>query len=156
MEATTADAPSGERYASGGPGKGLFAPNLALAFKATVDRLVDDEAIIWYDGEERKAASWTEAAERVRQYAGGFAKLGIAKGDTVAMMTNNRPEFVRGRHGDRLPRRSPVLDYQTSSPDQIKYVVGDAGRRSQSSRLRSSKSSTRRARSCRRSSTDRS
>ncbi len=127
MEATTADAPSGERYASGGPGKGLFAPNLALAFKATVDRLGDDEAIIWYDGEERKAASWTEAAERVRQYAGGFAKLGIAKGDTVAMMTNNRPEFYAADMAIVSLGGVPFSIYQTSSPDQIKYVVGDAG-----------------------------
>ena len=127
MEATTADAPSGERYASGGPGKGLFAPNLALAFKATVDRLGDDEAIIWYDGEERKAASWTEAAEQVRQYAGGFAKLGIAKGDTVAMMTNNRPEFYAADMAIVSLGGVPFSIYQTSSPDQIKYVVGDAG-----------------------------
>ena len=127
MEATTADAPSGERYASGGPGKGLFAPNLALAFKATVERLGDDEAIIWYDGDERKAASWTEAAEQVRQYAGGFAKLGIAKGDTVAMMTNNRPEFYAADMAIVSLGGVPFSIYQTSSPDQIKYVVGDAG-----------------------------
>ena len=61
MEVTTA-----ERYASGGPGKGLYAQNLALAFKATVERLGDDEAIVWYEGDERKSASWNVAAAQVR------------------------------------------------------------------------------------------
>ena len=44
MEVTTA-----ERSASGGPGKGLYAQNLALEFQATFERLCDDESIIWYD-----------------------------------------------------------------------------------------------------------
>ena len=41
MEATTA-----ERHASGGPGRELYAQNLALAFQATVERLGDDPAIV--------------------------------------------------------------------------------------------------------------
>ncbi len=122
MEVTTA-----ERFASGGPGKGLFAPNLALAFKATVERLGEDEAIVWYEGDERQSASWNVAAARVGQYAGGFAKLGLAKGDTVAMMTNNRLEFYPADMAVSALGGVPFSIYQTSSPEQIEYIVADAG-----------------------------
>ena len=122
MEVTTA-----ERTASGGPGKGLYAQNLALAFKATVDRLGDDEAIIWYEGDERKSASWNVAAAQVRQYAGGLAKLGLEKGDTVAIMTNNRTEFYAVDMAAVSLGGVPFSIYQTSSPEQIQYVVSDAG-----------------------------
>src|SRR5687767_14890479 len=88
MEATTA-----ERYASGGPGKGLYAQNLPLAFRATVERLGDDPAIVWYEGSEERSLSWNEFSQRAARLAGGLAKLGLGKGETIAMMTNNRPEF---------------------------------------------------------------
>jgi long-subunit acyl-CoA synthetase (AMP-forming) len=122
MEATTA-----ERYATGGPGKGLFAQNLALAFKATVDRLGDDLAILWYEGEEQRSASWNEFAARVSRVAGGLAKLGLGKGDTVAMMMNNRPEFFAIDMAAVSLGGVPFSIYQTSTPEQIQYVVSDAG-----------------------------
>ncbi len=122
MEVTTA-----ERSASGGPGKGLYAQNLALAFQATVERLGDDEAIIWYEGEERRSASWNVAAAQVRQYAGGLAKLGLQKGDTVAIMTNNRTEFYAADMAAVSLGGVPFSIYQTSTPEQIVYVVSDAG-----------------------------
>jgi long-subunit acyl-CoA synthetase (AMP-forming) len=122
MEVTTA-----ERTASGGPGKGLYAQNLALAFKATVDRLGDDEAIVWYEGDERRSASWSLAAEQVRQYAGGLAKLGIEKGDTAAFMTNNRLEFYPADMAVSALGGVPFSIYQTSTPEQIEYIVSDAG-----------------------------
>jgi long-subunit acyl-CoA synthetase (AMP-forming) len=122
MEATTA-----ERFAAGGPAKGLFAQNLALAFKATVDRLGGDPAIIWYEGEEQRSASWNELAARVSRIAGGLAKLGLAKGDTVAMMMNNRPEFFAIDMAAVSLGGVPFSIYQTSTPEQIQYVVSDAG-----------------------------
>ena len=88
MEVTTA-----ERYASGGSGKGLYAQNLAHAFRATVERLGDDPVIIWYEGDDERSLTWSEFAARAERIARGLASLGLGKGDTVAMMMNNRPEF---------------------------------------------------------------
>jgi long-chain acyl-CoA synthetase len=115
-----------ERYATGGEGKGLYAQNLALAFQATVERLGDDDALVWYEGEERHSASWNVAAAQVRQYAGGLANLGVRKGDTVAIMTNNRPEFYAADMAAVSLGAVPFSIYQTSSPEQIAYVVSDA------------------------------
>ena len=121
-----------ERYASGGPGKGLYAQNLALAFEATVERLGDDPAIVWYEGEDgatERSASWNEVRDRVGRIAGGLAKLGLGKGDTVAMMLNNRPEFFPMDLAAVSLGGVPFSIYQTSTPEQIRYVVSDAGAR---------------------------
>jgi len=118
MEATTA-----ERYASGGPGRDLYAQNLAKAFHATAERLADDPAIV-AGGEE---ISWAELRQRVDRLAGGLAKLGVGKGDTVAMMMNNRPEFFLCDLAIVSLGGVPFSIYQTSSPEQIQYVVSDAG-----------------------------
>ena len=118
MEVTTA-----ERYASGGPGRELYAQNLTHAFARTVERLGDDPAIVAADGE---TTSWSELSARVGRIAGGLAKLGVGKGDTVAILLNNRPEFIACDLAVVSLGGVPFSIYQTSSPDQISYVVADA------------------------------
>ncbi|MEK6277499.1 MAG: AMP-dependent synthetase/ligase [Actinomycetota bacterium] len=118
MEITTA-----ERFASGGPGREPPAKNLYEAFVATVDRLDDDVAIRTADGEE---TTWNELRGRVDAIAGGLAGLGVGKGDTVALLLNNRPEFIACDMAAVALGGVPFSIYQTSSPEQISYVVGDA------------------------------
>jgi long-chain acyl-CoA synthetase len=121
MEVTAA-----ERYASGGPGGELYAQNLAIAFAETVDRLRDDPAIVWFEGDDRRSVSWAELRDRVGRIAGGLAKLGLGKGDTVAIMLNNRPEFIPLDLAAVSLGAVPFSIYQTSSAEQIQYVVSDA------------------------------
>ncbi len=120
MEVSTA-----ERYASGGPGVEPPAKNLYEAFLSTVERLGDDDAILAPDD---YSISWNDLRKRVDAIAGGFAGLGVGKGDTVAIMLNNRPEFIPVDLGAVALGAVPFSIYQTSSPEQIAYVVGDAGR----------------------------
>jgi long-subunit acyl-CoA synthetase (AMP-forming) len=120
MEVTTA-----EGYASGGELPGLPAPNLVKAFYASADRL-GDEVAIRTAGDE-VTISWNELRERVHRIAGGLAKLGVSKGDTVALMMNNRPEFIPCDLAVVALGGVPFSIYQTSSPEQIEYVTGDAG-----------------------------
>jgi long-chain acyl-CoA synthetase len=116
-----------ERYASGGPMPALVAENLFKAFEATADRLADDVAI--KDDQRGVELSWNEVRERAGRLAGGFAKLGVAKGDTVALMLNNRWEFIPTDLAVVALGGVPFSIYQTSSPEQIQYVVSDAGAR---------------------------
>jgi long-subunit acyl-CoA synthetase (AMP-forming) len=122
VEVTTA-----ERYASGGPGGDPAHANVFAAFLATADRLGDDVAIRTED--DSVAWSWSELAEKAGRIAGGFAELGLGKGETVAMMLNNRPEFIPCDLGAVALGGVPFSIYQTSTPEQIAYVVGDAGAR---------------------------
>src|SRR5688500_12205474 len=121
MEATTA-----ERYASGGPARDLYAQNLALAFEATVDRIGDDPAIRMGEGDDEIVLTWNEVRAKVARIAGGLAALGVGKGDTVAIMLNNRTEFIPIDLAAVSLGAVPFSIYQTSSPEQIEYVVGDA------------------------------
>ncbi|MGZ5311774.1 MAG: AMP-dependent synthetase/ligase [Solirubrobacterales bacterium] len=120
MEVTTS-----ERYASGGELGELYAPNLVKSFYKTVDRLGDDVAIRTQDGSYE--ISWSELRDRMHRIAGGLAKLGVKKGDTVALMLNNRPEFIPCDLGAVALGGVPFSVYQTSSPEQIEYVCDNAG-----------------------------
>ena len=126
MEATTAEATAKERYASGGPGKGLHAQNLALAFRQTVERIGDDPAIKAGEGDDAVEMTWNEVDAKSRRIAGGLASLGFSKGDTVAIMLNNRPEFIPIDLGAVSLGGVPFSIYQTSSPEQVQYVCSDA------------------------------
>ena len=71
--------------------------------------------------------TWSELRERVDALAGGLAKLGVKRGDTVALMLSNRPEFHLADLAVMTLGAVPYSIYLTSSPEQIAYVVGDAG-----------------------------
>jgi long-subunit acyl-CoA synthetase (AMP-forming) len=120
MESATA-----ERHASGGPAKEPAAANLYEAFLASAERLGD--ATFIRTGDDAIAWSWNDVAARVRRLAGGLAGLGLQKGDTVAMLLNNRPEFIPCDLAAVSLGGVPFSIYQTASPEQIAYVAGDAG-----------------------------
>ena len=122
MEVTSA-----ERYASGGEAPEPPAPNLVKAFYATADRL-GDEIAVRTDGDE-VTITWNELRDRTHRVAGGLAKLGVRKGDTVAVMLNNVPEFYPCDLGAVALGGVPYSVYQTYTPEQIAYLVNDAGSR---------------------------
>ena len=70
--------------------------------------------------------TWGDYDERVRRTAAGLAALGVRRGDTVATMLTNRPEFhwvdVAAMH---LGAQAFGL-YNTSSQEQLEYVLRDA------------------------------
>jgi long-subunit acyl-CoA synthetase (AMP-forming) len=119
VEVTTA-----ERYASGGEPPELPARNLVEAFYAQVDRLGDELAI--RDEARERELSWNEVRDAVHRIAGGLAKLGIEKGDTVAIMLNNRWEFIPSDLAAVSLGAVPFSIYQTSAPEQIQYLLSDA------------------------------
>jgi long-subunit acyl-CoA synthetase (AMP-forming) len=111
-----------ESYVSGGPAAELPVASLYEGFMATVERLGDDVAL--RAGE--RTQTWSELSAQVNRVAGGLASLGVEKGDTVALMLANRPEFVACDLAAVALGAVPFSIYQTSSPEQIAYVVGDA------------------------------
>ena len=90
MEVTAA-----ERYASGGPARELHAQNLALAFEATVDRIRRRPGDRRGSG-RRRGPDHLDRAPRAgrRGSPAGSPSSASRKGDTVAIMLNNRPEFI--------------------------------------------------------------
>jgi long-chain acyl-CoA synthetase len=113
-----------ERRASGGEAPKLPAENLVKAFYGVVDRLSDDLAI--RDEARDKELSWNELRDVMHRIAGGLAKLGVTKGDTVAIMLGNRWEFIPTDLGAVSLGAVPFSVYQTYVPEQIQYLLSDA------------------------------
>ena len=73
--------------------------------------------------------SWAEYAARVRRIAGWLAAVGIGRGDTVALMMTNRPEFNLVDTAAIHLGAIPFSIYNTSAPDQISYLFSNADNR---------------------------
>jgi long-chain acyl-CoA synthetase len=114
------------RETSGGPLAPPRHDNVFRAFQATVAELGDAAALRW---DRDQSLSWKELAARAGRIAGGLAALGIGKGDAVAIMLPNRPEFFACDLGAMALGAIPFSIYQTSSPDQIVHCVADSGAR---------------------------
>jgi long-subunit acyl-CoA synthetase (AMP-forming) len=65
----------------------------------------------------------------VRRRAAGLAALGIERGDTVGFMLVNRPAFFLTDCAAMHLGATCFSVYNTSSPEQIEYVCGDAANR---------------------------
>ena len=70
--------------------------------------------------------TWGELEQRVDALAGGLARLGLKRGDTIAIMLVNRPEFHVVDLAAMTLGATPFSIYQTYAPNQIEYVVSDA------------------------------
>ena len=78
-------------------------------------------------GAPTTSVTWREYAERVRKIAAGLAKLGVSRGDTVAIMLTNRPEFHIVDTGVLHTGATPFSIYNTLAPEQIAYLFSNAG-----------------------------
>jgi long-chain acyl-CoA synthetase len=70
--------------------------------------------------------SWADYAHRVRRIAAGLAGFGVTRGDTVALMLTNRPEFHLVDTAAIHLGATPFSIYNTNSPEQINYAVTHA------------------------------
>jgi long-subunit acyl-CoA synthetase (AMP-forming) len=73
--------------------------------------------------------TFAEYAERVRRLSVGLHALGVRRGHTVGFMLTNRPEFHLIDTAAMHLGATPFSIYNTSSPEQIAYLLSDAGNR---------------------------
>src|SRR4029077_19317618 len=78
---------------------------------------------------DRISITFAEYAERVRRITAGLHALGVGPGDTVGFMLTNRPEFHLLDTAAMHLGATPFSIYNTSSPEQIAYLLGDAANR---------------------------
>jgi len=102
----------------------MSAPTLAAAFRITASENGGETWVKNRDGSV--VISWDDGLERVDRIAGGLRKLGIGKGDTVALMLVNRPEFHIVDFGVMTAGGTPFSIYQTYTPEQIDYLLEDS------------------------------
>jgi long-subunit acyl-CoA synthetase (AMP-forming) len=73
--------------------------------------------------------SWGDYGRRVARLAAGLASLGVRRGDTIAMMLENRVEFHLVDMAALHLGATPFSIYNTSSAEQIKHFFENAGNR---------------------------
>jgi long-chain acyl-CoA synthetase len=91
-----------------------------------------DEAVTGADagaGDGGQTLTWSQARQRVLELAAGFADLGLAPGERVALMLPNRSEHVLADLGAVHAGGLGVTLYATLAPEQIAYVARDCDAR---------------------------
>jgi long-chain acyl-CoA synthetase len=102
----------------------LDAATMCEAFQMTAAGRPDQVALRTLA--DRTTITFGEYLDRVRSLAGGLHALGVGHGDTVGLMLANRPEFHLLDTAAMHLGAAPFSIYNTSSPEQIAYLLGDA------------------------------
>ena len=107
--------------------KALQEPTLCAAFQVTAAEHPDRVALRT-KGDEF-SMTWAEYRDKVRALAGGLAGLGLGRGDTIALLLTNRPEFHWVDAAAMHLGATPFSVYNTYSAEQIEFLVSDAQNR---------------------------
>jgi long-chain acyl-CoA synthetase len=116
MEAATA--------AAAGREGAVAAATIAEAFRITAGARAEEVAI--RTKEDAFTITWGELRRRVDALAGGLAKLGLRRGETLALMLSNRPEFHLCDLAGMMLGAAPFSIYNTYTAEQIQYLLEDA------------------------------
>jgi long-subunit acyl-CoA synthetase (AMP-forming) len=104
--------------------RGVDAGTIAEAFRITAAQRADEVAV--RTKEDEVSWTWAQLRERVDALAGGLHELGLRKGQCIALMLGNRPEFHLCDLAAMMVGATPFSIYQTYAPNQIEYVVSDS------------------------------
>jgi long-subunit acyl-CoA synthetase (AMP-forming) len=105
----------------------LGAPTVAEAFARQV-RANPDRVALRTRGGEREI-TWSEYGDLVDRLALALRSLELGRGDTIALMLTNRPEFHFADSAALSLGATPFSLYQTLAPDQIAYQLADSNAR---------------------------
>lgn len=85
-----------------------------------------DYVHFWRGGEWR-TLSWAETAEKVLAVAGALVEAGLRPGDHVALLSENRVEWLYCDLGIQAAGCVTVPIYPTSPPSVVRHIIEDAG-----------------------------
>lgn len=114
-----------ELFAKGGPR--TERGTLNQLFLEAVDRYDRPDALQYKVDGTYRPISHREVATRVRHAATGLKKLGFRRGDRVAILSENRPEWAIADFACLTAGFADVPIYSGLPSDQIVYILKDAG-----------------------------
>ena len=80
-------------------------------------------------GDSWQTVTWAQARQQIRELAAGFAALGLAPGERVALMLPNCTEHVLADLAAVHAGGLATTFYATLAPEQIAFVAGDCDAR---------------------------
>ena len=105
----------------------LLAGTLCEAFQVTAAERRDNVAVRLKG--DAVAITWTEYARRVACAAGGLSRLGIERGEAVAILLTNRPEFHLVDAAAMHLGAVPFSLYNSAAREQLAQILRDSGAR---------------------------
>jgi long-chain acyl-CoA synthetase len=105
-------------------GQAVDATTLTEALRRTAAEHPDLVAVRTPD--DSVSLTWSELVARVDALAGGMATLGVARGDCVAIMLANRPEFHIADLAAVTLGATPFSVYTTYPASEIEYLMTDS------------------------------
>ena len=101
---------------------------LPQLFFLAIDRFATKRAALRHkmDGEWQDITH-QELARKVKQIGLGLRELGVNPGDRVAILSNNRPEWVIADFGCLTIGCADVSVYPSLTPHEIQYILEDSG-----------------------------
>ncbi len=96
---------------------------LCTLFEHTIAEHGDLEALKWKVGDDWKSLTFSQYAERVREFGNGMIALGLEPGEFVNVIGANRYEYCISDLGIVHAGGVPVSLYNTLAPEQIEYIV---------------------------------
>jgi len=98
---------------------------MCAAFQRTA--AIDPDAVAVRTVGGTRTLTWRQYADQVRAVAAGLSALGVARGDTVALMMTNRVEFYPLEVGAQHVGATSFSVYNTLPANQLGHVLSNAG-----------------------------
>ncbi|HEX7117624.1 MAG TPA: long-chain fatty acid--CoA ligase [Longimicrobiales bacterium] len=102
---------------------------LVQLFFQAIDRHQREDALRHVQDEEWRALGHSELETRVRRLGLALQALGVKRGDRVALLSENRPEWAIADYASLCIGAQDVPIYATLPPNQIAYILEDSGAR---------------------------
>ncbi len=96
-------------------------------FQESVRKYASMPALSSKAGGEYKSVTYSEMGAKVRTLASGLVDLGVQKGDRIALISENRPEWAVADMAIAHVGAINVAAFPTLPPGQVGYIVGDSG-----------------------------
>jgi long-subunit acyl-CoA synthetase (AMP-forming) len=108
-------------------GRAADAPTVIEALRRTAAEHPD--LVAFRTRDDDVSLTWSQFARRVQALAGGLAALGVGRGECVALMLTNRPEFHVADMAVAALGATPFSIYTTYPAKEIEYLLDDSGAR---------------------------
>lgn len=123
--ATTPDTKSREtKPGSAEHRPGVQAATIVEALRANGRECPDQPAMRRRVGSSWEVITWGEYNTAVSELVAGLAGIGLEPGERAGILSNNRAEWHLADHAILGSGGVTVPVYQTSSPDQVQYILG--------------------------------
>ena len=101
--------------------------NLTALLYDTASRFPDKKALYYKEGGHFRPLTWSEVAARVDSLAAFLATQGLREGDRIALISENRPEWLMVDFAALALGAIIVPVYPSLTPSEIQFILADSG-----------------------------